>query len=161
MSDKLDMAYINSLPQEAQPVDDVTYQYACSLAQSIFNSEYASDEPYASGKVKWGLCDTTAGVLTQIDNMVRGMKRAPQPARAGAVELSDTVLLDWLETKTVNVRTTPRYGSHNLFWAGPSADDGLPVKSDLRERIAKEIAAATTAARAGRKNHEPCLQLCI
>jgi hypothetical protein len=61
---------------------DPAYQYACSLAQAIFDSEYASDPDYASGKVKWGLCDSTAGVLTQIDNMVSGMKRATPAAAA-------------------------------------------------------------------------------
>jgi hypothetical protein len=55
--------------------------------------------------------------------------RAPRQAT------EDTRRLDWLESKTVNVRTPLRYGSRNLFWAGPSDDDGVSIKSDLRERI--------------------------
>lgn len=66
--------------------DAVAYRYAANLAQAIFDSEYASDPDYASGKVKWSVCADLGGVLTQIDNMVSGMKRLSQSAAAAKEE---------------------------------------------------------------------------
>ncbi|QXW17468.1 hypothetical protein KXJ72_11515 [Comamonas aquatica] len=61
-----------------------TRREAESLAWNIFNRHFSSDEHYASGRVKFGLCDTLRGVLSQIDNMVAGLVRAPE---AAAVQL--------------------------------------------------------------------------
>jgi hypothetical protein len=72
-------------PDSTQVPTDAAYSYAANLAQAIFNSEYASDPDYASGKVKWQLCDDLLGVLTQIDNMVSGMKRV-QSAPVGVAQ---------------------------------------------------------------------------
>jgi hypothetical protein len=47
-----------------------TYREAAQLAKWLFKTHYAQQEVYASGRVIWGLCDTTAGVISQIDNMV-------------------------------------------------------------------------------------------
>ncbi|MFZ7337478.1 hypothetical protein ACLS0R_14610 [Comamonas jiangduensis] len=57
-----------------------TRREAESLAWNIFNRHFSSDEHYASGRVKFGLCDTLRGVLSQIDNMVAGLVRAPLAA---------------------------------------------------------------------------------
>ena len=41
-----------------------------SLATSIWEQYYKEDSP------DWGLCDSVAGVITQIDNMVSGMEKS-------------------------------------------------------------------------------------
>jgi hypothetical protein len=55
----------------AQPEQETqAYREAAQLAKWLFKTHYAQEEHYASGRVVWGLCDTTAGVISQIDNMV-------------------------------------------------------------------------------------------
>lgn len=66
----------------AAPAADPAYSEACSLANALFEKHYRQEPDYASGRVVWSLCDTTAGVISQIDNMVSGLARAPA---AGAV----------------------------------------------------------------------------
>lgn len=83
------------------------------------------------------LCTTHLGELAALASQQPSPK-APESKQALS---EDTKRLDWLESKAVNVRAPLRYGSLNLFWAGPSDDDGLPVKSDLRSRIDSAILA--------------------
>lgn len=55
----------------AQPEQETqAYREAAQLAKWLFKKHYAQEEHYKSGRVVWGLCDTTAGVISQIDNMV-------------------------------------------------------------------------------------------
>ena len=55
----------------AQPEQETqAYREAAQLAKWLFKKHYAQEEHYASGRVVWGLCDTTSGVILQIDNMV-------------------------------------------------------------------------------------------
>ena len=54
---------------------------ASSLAMSLFQKHYSSDPDYASGAVKFGLCDELRGVISQIDNMSTGLTRAELEAR--------------------------------------------------------------------------------
>ena len=54
---------------------------ASSLAMSLFRKHYSSDPDYASGAVKFGLCDELRGVISQIDNMSTGLTRAELEAR--------------------------------------------------------------------------------
>mgnify|MGYP001577957420 CR=1 FL=1 len=54
---------------------------ASSLAMSLFRKHYSSDPDYASGAVKFGLCDDLRGVISQIDNMSTGLARAELEAR--------------------------------------------------------------------------------
>ncbi len=71
-------------PYASQPKreQDEAYKAAAYLAKAIFDSLYANKEPYVSGKVVWELCDTTVGVITQIDNMVSQFSpRHTQPKR--------------------------------------------------------------------------------
>jgi hypothetical protein len=56
--------------QEQGEQDTLAYREAASLAQWLFNKHFAHEEHYASGRVVWELCDTTAAVISQIDNMV-------------------------------------------------------------------------------------------
>ncbi len=56
----------------------------------------------------------------------------------------DSQLIDWLETMVVNVREPLLYGSRDLFWAGPCADDPTdtdPAPSNIRSQIRAAIAA--------------------
>jgi hypothetical protein len=53
--------------------DELAYRAAVSLATGLFKKHFAHEEHYASGRVVWEPCDTTAGVISQIDNMVCGL----------------------------------------------------------------------------------------
>lgn len=68
---------------------DPAFSYASSLATALFKQHYASEPDYASGKVAWGLCDTTAGILTQIGNMVSGLVKPAGAPASSARELTD------------------------------------------------------------------------
>lgn len=70
---------------------DPAFSYASSLATALFKQHYAGDPDYASGKVAWELCDTTAGILTQIDNMVSGLVK---PAASNASQQAGAPLPD-------------------------------------------------------------------
>jgi hypothetical protein len=73
--------------REAQPAAQPTepaYTEAVSLATALFKKHFAHEEHYASGRIVWGPCDTTAGVISQIDNMVSGLiQPTTQQAPAG------------------------------------------------------------------------------
>jgi hypothetical protein len=56
----------------AQPTEPA-YTEAVSLATALFKKHFAHEEHYASGRIVWEPCDTTAGVISQIDNMVSGL----------------------------------------------------------------------------------------
>lgn len=65
---------------------------ASSLAMSLFRKHYSSDPDYASGAVKFGLCDDLRGVISQIDNMSTGLARAELEARK-PLPLSDAEII--------------------------------------------------------------------
>lgn len=86
----------------AAQTDDLAFQYASSLATAIFEKHFATDPDYTSGGAKWELCDSTAGILTQIDNMVSALvKPAAQTQEAG-----------WQPIETV-----PKNGPRVLCWS--------------------------------------------
>jgi uncharacterized protein YgbK (DUF1537 family) len=60
---------------------DAAMREASGLATSMFKRHYAQDEHYKSGVVKWQLCDSVAGIISQIDNMHAGVVERMQPAR--------------------------------------------------------------------------------
>jgi len=60
-------------PPVAPVQDELAYREAVSLATWLFKKHFAHEEHYASGRVVWEPCDTTAGVISQIDNMVCGL----------------------------------------------------------------------------------------
>ena len=78
--------------QEAQ---GPAYAQACSLATSLFKKHYASSPNYASGAVVWGLCDTTAGVISQINNMTSCLVQ-PAPAPLSDDVVKDAARWRWL-----------------------------------------------------------------
>jgi hypothetical protein len=79
-------------PPAAQPVsqshNDLAYKEAVSLATALFKKHFAHEEDYASGKIAWGLCDTTAGVISQIDNMVSGLVRPAAQQETDSLHLA-------------------------------------------------------------------------
>ena len=66
-----------ALAQPAAQPTEPAYTEAVSLATALFKKHFAHEEHYASGRIVWAPCDTTAGVISQIDNMV---SRLIQPA---------------------------------------------------------------------------------
>jgi hypothetical protein len=71
-----------SVPDGAQPEQETQgYREAAQLAKWLFKTHYAQQEHYASGRVIWGLCDTTAGVISQIDNMVCKLVLPKEPEK--------------------------------------------------------------------------------
>lgn len=50
-----------------------TYRAVCDLADDLFYKHFRHEPDYASGQIEWSLCDTTEGVISQIDNMVCGL----------------------------------------------------------------------------------------
>ena len=62
----------------AQP--DPAYSAACHLATALFKKHFAHLPDFASGQAVWGLCGSTAGVISQIDNMVSGLVQPPTTA---------------------------------------------------------------------------------
>lgn len=61
--------------KELDELDSIAYREAAQLATALFKKHFANDEHYASGKVVWELCGSTAGVISQIDNMVSTLVR--------------------------------------------------------------------------------------
>jgi len=70
-------AMLAAAPQPAAQPTEPAYTEAVSLATALFKKHFAHEEHYASGRIVWAPCDTTAGVISQIDNMV---SRLIQPA---------------------------------------------------------------------------------
>ena len=56
---------------------DPAYSEACNLATALFKKHFAHLQDFASGQAVWGLCGSTAGVISQIDNMVSGLVQPP------------------------------------------------------------------------------------
>ena len=75
-------------PQPTQP--GPAYSEACSLATALFKKHFAHLPDFASGQAVWSLCGSTAGVISQIDNMVSGLVQppttSPQAAQADSVQ---------------------------------------------------------------------------
>ena len=67
-----------STPQPTRP--DPAYSEACNLATALFKKHFAHLPDFASGQAVWSLCDSTAGVISQIDNMVSGLVQPPTTA---------------------------------------------------------------------------------
>ena len=65
----------DATPQPTQP--DPAYSAACNLATSLFKKHFAHLPDFASGQAVWSLCDSTVGVILQIDNMVAGLVQPP------------------------------------------------------------------------------------
>ena len=65
---------------QAPAKPDPAYSEACNLATALYKKHFAHRPDFASGQAVWSLCDSTAGVISQIDNMVAGLVRPPTTA---------------------------------------------------------------------------------
>ena len=65
---------------QAPAKPDPAYSAACHLATALFKKHFAHLPDFASGRAVWSLCDSTAGVISQIDNMVSGLVQPPTTA---------------------------------------------------------------------------------
>ena len=65
---------------QAPAKPDPAYSAACNLATALFKKHFAHLPDFASGQAVWSLCDSTAGVISQIDNMVSGLLQPPTTA---------------------------------------------------------------------------------
>ena len=73
--------------------------------------------------------------INKMKRMLLGTKFYSRPAPVPAVP-DDTRRMDWLVSKTVNVREPMVYGSHDLFWSQTISDDwDEEHKTTLREQI--------------------------
>ena len=82
-------------PQPTQP--DPAYSAACNLATALFKKHFAHLPDFASGQAVWSLCDSTAGVISQIDNMVSGLVQPPTQTQPQADSvLEDAMRYRWL-----------------------------------------------------------------
>ena len=61
--------------QQLKEEQRLCMQEVSSLATYIFRKHYSHEPHYASGEVVWGLCGSTRGVISQIDNMIAGLTR--------------------------------------------------------------------------------------
>jgi len=79
---------------------------------------------------------------------VRELRAAMLQPSSGALQLpDDTKRMDWLVSKTVNVREPLVYGSRSLFWSQTISDDWEEEhKTTLREQIDAAIAGEQPAA---------------
>jgi hypothetical protein len=73
------------------------FREASSLATALFKKHFAHEPDYASGAVVWRLCDTTRGIISQIDNMVSGLVR-PTTEQPGDAEMVELIVRDCCET---------------------------------------------------------------
>lgn len=86
-------------PTASRAATDPAFEEASSLAKWLFKTHYAQDPDYASGKVTWALCDSTAGIISQIDNMVSGLVRpAAQPASPAPLTDERAAFEAWMLT---------------------------------------------------------------
>lgn len=89
---------------------------AVTLAQYLYNACYSHEPDYASGKVKWEPCDTPAGVITQIDNMVAGVRAQLAEAQR------DAERLDWIIEHRAYVVSDP--DCCDGYWLNYARPDG-------------------------------------
>ncbi len=99
--------------------DAAAFREAKSLAEALFRIHYAHEPEYAAGWIKWEPLDTTAGIITQIDNMVSGLVRptslhhaAPDllAALEDAIDLfdqDDSIVARWRAVIAKATPTTP------------------------------------------------------
>lgn len=89
---------------------------AVTLAQYMYNACYSHEPDCASGKVKWEPCDTPAGVITQIDNMVAGVRAQLAEAQR------DSERLDWMIEQRAYVVSDP--DCCDGYWLNYARPDG-------------------------------------
>lgn len=130
---------------QPQPVqDDAAYKEAVSLATALFKKHFAHEEHYASGQVVWSPCDTAAGVISQIDNMVSGLVQ-PQPVqqdRVAELEAANAELLAVLGDIWYALEKARIWGGMEWKYNPLNPVHYLPARDKARAAIAKHGGAA-------------------
>lgn len=90
---------------QAPAKPDPAYSAACNLATELFKKHFAHLPDFASGQAVWSLCDSTAGVISQIDNMVAGLVQPPTISPQADSVQEDAALWHWLAEYLVGTRT--------------------------------------------------------
>ena len=108
------------------------------LATSIHRAEYSNVAP------NWGLCDSVAGVISQIDNMYAGVREMRDEARnkmADALQEVDLRTLDFERMKQERDEAINRYEEISRIFDGANEEEwkscttlGETVARILRER---------------------------
>lgn len=81
---------------QAPAKPDPAYSAACHLATALFKKHFAHLSDFASGQAVWSLCDSTAGVILQIDNMVSGLVQPPTTSPQADSVQEDALRYRWL-----------------------------------------------------------------
>ena len=104
-------------PQPTKP--DPAYSAACNLATAQFKKHFAHLPDFASGQAVWSLCDSTAGVISQIDNMVSGLVQPPTTSPQADSVLEDAARYRWL---AASCRSTSEHwgGRWSIIIDGPA-----------------------------------------
>ena len=90
---------------QAPAKPDPAYSEACNLATALFKKHFAHLPDFASGQAVWGLCGSTSGVISQIDNMVAGLVQPPTTSPQADSVQEDAALWHWLAEYLVGTRT--------------------------------------------------------
>ena len=155
-----------AVPEAVAVQDALAYQEACSLATHLFKKHFSKDVEYASGKVTWGLCDTTAGVISQIDNMVCGLVEPTAQATlmikplqwsderepSEDVRYNHVVAESPLGRITVEWKGWKKYDSRCVYVGGEYIDSGSTLedaKKIAEYHLQNVVEALTTAAQTG------------
>jgi hypothetical protein len=122
----------------APPQHDFAYQQAVSLAKAIFKKHFAHEEHYASGRIVWEPLDTTAGVISQIDNMTCRLVAPPQQCpRCGKTDPAEVHTCTPKQEPVLVVEKEPDYMSRGHFHEGtkphidPTKVWALPIGTKL------------------------------
>ena len=104
---------------QAPAKPDPAYSAACNLATALFKKHFAHLPDFASGQAVWSLCDSTAGVISQIDNMVSGLVQPPTTSPQADSVLEDAARYRWL---AANCRSTSEHwgGRWSIIIDGPA-----------------------------------------
>jgi hypothetical protein len=130
-----------ALAQPASQPTEPAYTEAVSLATALFKKHFAHEEHYASGRIVWGPCDTTAGVISQIDNMVSGLIQPASQQEPAAWWNGE-----WTTPVIAFSRDTPGIGLKNPNAVPLYTRPAVPL-ADERERLCAAIDAADYKAR--------------
>lgn len=106
----------SAIEQAERQQEDFAYREAVSLAKAIFKKHFAHEEHYASGRIVWKPLDTTAGVISQIDNMTCRLVAPPQ--RYPLTEIAEALRRHGLTL----VETAKGY---DVMWLGEISAHGI------------------------------------
>ena len=132
----------NMAPISARSAVEIIGALLAAHEQEPVAWQYRVSAGQATG---WSLWHEGKGEQYEKSYQVERRPLYTHPAPVPAVP-DDTRRMDWLVSKTVNVRQPMVYGSHDLFWSQTISDDWEEEhKTTLREQIDAAMAAAPKA----------------